>query len=284
MADKKAESIDNEGNELQPSVTTEQHQEKAELSSRDNGTSSSEDDNDGDDDDDEDESSDESDDSDVDITERTDIPEALKPQIERLRALRARMAQSAQENKREIYKEHQRRHENPGEQRRQERKRQEAEKLKRREEYAGDDYERSRFMKYSIDEVQKYEEKKAKAEANTERGFTDYAQVNQRKYEREVAKIKPDLAAYRKEKEESKEGRAGNDVYVPDPRKVDKLVKTVEEQQRKRAKLHKPSIGQEGEDVSYINDRNARFNRKMNRAYDKYTKDIKDNFERGTAM
>ncbi|KAJ1851369.1 hypothetical protein LPJ57_007844, partial [Coemansia sp. RSA 486] len=64
MADKKAESIDNEGNELQPSVTTEQHQEKAELSSRDNGTSSSEDDNDGDDDDDEDESSDERDDSD----------------------------------------------------------------------------------------------------------------------------------------------------------------------------------------------------------------------------
>ncbi|KAJ2637375.1 hypothetical protein GGF40_002408, partial [Coemansia sp. RSA 1286] len=60
MADKKAESTDKEGNGLQPSVTTEQHQERAELSSRDNGTSSSEDDED----DDENESSDESDDSD----------------------------------------------------------------------------------------------------------------------------------------------------------------------------------------------------------------------------
>ncbi|KAJ1648229.1 pre-mRNA-splicing factor SYF2 [Coemansia asiatica] len=279
MSAKQIKSDKNNKNEPQVAETTEQKQkhqkeeeeeeeeehEQAKTSSSSDETNSSDD-----------ESSD--DETPLDITERTDIPDSLKPQIDRLRSLRTRLAQSAQENKREIYKEHQRKNENPGDQRRQERKRREAEKLQKREEYAGDDFERSRFMQYSIEQVQRYEEKRAKGKDNVERGFTDYAQVNQRKYEREVAKIRPDLAAYQREKE------SGRDASVPDPRKVDKLVKTVEEQQRKRAKLNKPSIEQEGEDVSYINDRNARFNRKMNRAYDKYTKDIKDNFERGTAM
>ncbi|KAJ2856217.1 pre-mRNA-splicing factor SYF2 [Coemansia erecta] len=280
MSAKQIKSDKNNKNEPQVAETTEQKQkhqkeeeeeeeeeehEQAKTSSSSDETNSSDD-----------ESSD--DETPLDITERTDIPDSLKPQIDRLRSLRTRLAQSAQENKREIYKEHQRKNENPGDQRRQERKRREAEKLQKREEYTGDDFERSRFMQYSIEQVQRYEEKRAKGKDNVERGFTDYAQVNQRKYEREVAKIRPDLAAYQREKE------SGRDASVPDPRKVDKLVKTVEEQQRKRAKLNKPSIEQEGEDVSYINDRNARFNRKMNRAYDKYTKDIKDNFERGTAM
>ena len=38
------------------------------------------------------------------------------------------------------------------------------------------------------------------------------------------------------------------------------------------------------EDTTYINDKNMRFNRKISRAYDEYTKDIKDNLERGTAL
>ncbi|KAJ1848590.1 pre-mRNA-splicing factor SYF2, partial [Coemansia sp. RSA 2703] len=132
-------------------------------------------------------------------------------------------------------------------------------------------------------QVEKYERKRAKAEANIERGFAGYEQMNQRKYERDVDKIKPDLAAYQREKEMAASGSTG-EAHRPDPRKVDKLAKSIEDQQKRRAGLNKPSIEKEGEDVSYINDRNARFNRKMSRAYDKYTKEIKDNFERGTAL
>ena len=40
----------------------------------------------------------------------------------------------------------------------------------------------------------------------------------------------------------------------------------------------------EASDVSYINDRNERFNRKINRNYDKHTVEIKQNLERGTAL
>ncbi|KAJ2765137.1 pre-mRNA-splicing factor SYF2, partial [Coemansia nantahalensis] len=161
-----------------------------------------------------------------------------------------------------------------------ERKRREAQKLKLREEYAGDDYERSRFWDYSVEQVEQYEEKRRRREDNRERGFTDYSQVNQRKYERDVAKLKPDLARYQRAKDEP----PAESQHRPDPRNVDTLARSVEDQQRRRAALHKPSIAKEGEQVSYINQRNARFNRKMNRAYDKHTKEIRDNFERGTAL
>ncbi|KAJ2157228.1 pre-mRNA-splicing factor SYF2 [Coemansia sp. RSA 552] len=213
--------------------------------------------------------------SDVDVTERSDIPEDLQPQVERLRALRQRLAQSTQDNKKEVYQEHQRKHEDPREQRRQSRKRREAQILQHREEYAGEDYERSRFMDYSIEQVERYEERKRQREENRELGFTDYDQVNQRKYERDVAKIKPNLAAYRQSKQEGSRD---------DPQNVNRLAQAVVEQQKRRARLNKPTIEKEGEDVSYINEHNARFNRKINRAYDKYTKEIRDNFERGTAL
>lgn len=37
-------------------------------------------------------------------------------------------------------------------------------------------------------------------------------------------------------------------------------------------------------EVDYINERNARFNKKIARAFDPYTKEIKDSLERGTAL
>jgi pre-mRNA-splicing factor SYF2 len=40
----------------------------------------------------------------------------------------------------------------------------------------------------------------------------------------------------------------------------------------------------EGSDVSYINQRNKRFNQKISRNYDESTAEIKQNLERGTAL
>lgn len=37
-------------------------------------------------------------------------------------------------------------------------------------------------------------------------------------------------------------------------------------------------------DIDYINDRNKHFNKKIKRAYDKYTVEIRQNLERGTAL
>ncbi|KAJ2461162.1 pre-mRNA-splicing factor SYF2 [Coemansia sp. RSA 2424] len=224
-----------------------------------------------------------------DITERpNDIPTQLQPQVARFLALRQRLQKSQTENQREVYQEHQRKHENTDHhsvRNRRSRKRREAELLQHREQYTGDDYERTRFKDYSIERVEKYEGKQREREENREKGFTDYEQVNSRKYNRDIAKLKPsDLAtaAAAAAHHRQKSGQDGD--HKPEQKNVERLAKTVMDQQKKRATLHKPSIEQEGEDVSYINERNARFNRKMNRAYDKYTKEVKDNFERGTAL
>jgi pre-mRNA-splicing factor SYF2 len=40
----------------------------------------------------------------------------------------------------------------------------------------------------------------------------------------------------------------------------------------------------EGEDVDYINEQNRTFNRKASQAFDKYTVEIRQNLERGTAL
>ena len=40
----------------------------------------------------------------------------------------------------------------------------------------------------------------------------------------------------------------------------------------------------EEEDVNYINERNRGFNKKLERAYDKYTVETRQNLERGTAL
>lgn len=37
-------------------------------------------------------------------------------------------------------------------------------------------------------------------------------------------------------------------------------------------------------DVDYINERNMKFNKKLERFYGQYTSDIKQNLERGTAI
>jgi pre-mRNA-splicing factor SYF2 len=38
------------------------------------------------------------------------------------------------------------------------------------------------------------------------------------------------------------------------------------------------------DDISWINEKNRKFNQKIARFYDKYTKEIRENLERGTAL
>ena len=43
-------------------------------------------------------------------------------------------------------------------------------------------------------------------------------------------------------------------------------------------------IHDEDKDITYINERNRKFNEKIDRSYSKYTQEIKQNLERGTAI
>ena len=52
----------------------------------------------------------------------------------------------------------------------------------------------------------------------------------------------------------------------------------------KRSKYHRRRQHHEDADVDYINERNMKFNQKAERYYGQYTREIKDNLERGTAI
>lgn len=52
----------------------------------------------------------------------------------------------------------------------------------------------------------------------------------------------------------------------------------------KQAKNKRNRLDFEGTDVSYINERNKRFNQKISRNFDEHTAEIRQNLERGTAL
>ena len=55
-------------------------------------------------------------------------------------------------------------------------------------------------------------------------------------------------------------------------------------QVEKRQKFSRRRMHDADADVDYINERNMNFNKKLERFYGDYTKDIRDNLERGTAV
>ncbi|KAL0587112.1 hypothetical protein ABG067_003170 [Albugo candida] len=65
---------------------------------------------------------------------------------------------------------------------------------------------------------------------------------------------------------------------------LDRMSKELEERMKTRKKFSRRRQHYEGEDVDYINDQNRLFNRKASKAFDKYTVEIRQNLERGTAL
>jgi pre-mRNA-splicing factor SYF2 len=71
----------------------------------------------------------------------------------------------------------------------------------------------------------------------------------------------------------------------PKRENVDRLVKDLEQAEEVRLKKRRErGRGDEEGDVTYINDKNKQFNLRLARAYDKYTKEVRESFERGTAI
>ncbi|CAG5866168.1 unnamed protein product [Menidia menidia] len=134
------------------------------------------------------------------------------------------------------------------------------------------------------------EGEKKKKKRNPDQGFAGYAEAQLRQYQRLTKQIRPDLESYAKLREES-----GEDFYptsnslihgthVPTKDGIDRMVEDVEKQIEKRAKYSRRRAYNDDADIDYINERNAKFNKKAERFYGKYTAEIKQNLERGTAV
>jgi pre-mRNA-splicing factor SYF2 len=65
---------------------------------------------------------------------------------------------------------------------------------------------------------------------------------------------------------------------------IDKMVKELKDREEKRKSFSRRRKFNEDKDIDSINDRNEHFNKKIERAFGKYTLEIKNNLERGTAL
>ena len=63
-----------------------------------------------------------------------------------------------------------------------------------------------------------------------------------------------------------------------------RLSQDITDKQEARTKNSRRRMTVEVADIDHINDRNAAFNKKIKRAFDKYTVEIRQNLERGTAV
>ncbi|KAK1306104.1 hypothetical protein QJS10_CPA10g01295 [Acorus calamus] len=75
----------------------------------------------------------------------------------------------------------------------------------------------------------------------------------------------------------------GKAPKIPDEN-IDRMVKELEDRDLKRKAFSRRRRFHEEKDIDSINDRNEHFNKKIERAFGKYTLEIKNNLERGTAL
>ncbi|XP_077006902.1 pre-mRNA-splicing factor SYF2-like [Tamandua tetradactyla] len=152
----------------------------------------------------------------------------------------------------------------------------------------GEDYERMKLLEISAEDAERWERKKKRR--NPDLGFSDYAAAQLRQYHRLTKQIKPDMETY-----ERLRGKHGEEFYptsnsllhgthVPSTEEVDRMVIDLEKQIEKRDKYSRRRPYNDDADIDYINERNAKFNKKAERFYGKYTAEIKQNLERGTAV
>ncbi|XP_014322858.1 pre-mRNA-splicing factor SYF2 isoform X2 [Myotis lucifugus] len=119
----------------------------------------------------------------------------------------------------------------------------------------GEDYEKVKLLEISAEDAERWERKKKRK--NPDLGFSDYAAAQLRQYHRLTKQIKPDMETYERLREKQIE---------------------------KRDKYSRRRPYNDDADIDYINERNAKFNKKAERFYGKYTAEIKQNLERGTAV
>ena len=65
---------------------------------------------------------------------------------------------------------------------------------------------------------------------------------------------------------------------------MDRMVSELVDHENNRNKFSRRRGHIDAADIDYINDRNKHFNQKVGRAFDKYTVEIRQNLERGTAL
>ncbi|XP_073011641.1 uncharacterized protein [Typha latifolia] len=109
-------------------------------------------------------------------------------------------------------------------------------------------------------------------------------------YKKRTKNMEIDMEAYNKAKEADPEFyrdasslQYGKVSKVPEEN-IDRMVKELKDREANRKSFSRRRKFHEEKDIDSINDRNEHFNKKIERAFGKYTLEIKNNLERGTAL
>ena len=251
----------------------------------------------------------------------TNAADKAQERMARFRALQARAKTSSDQNLQEATRETQRLATDPTALTALHRRRDiAAHKLLRAEtEEAGDDFERKRAWDWTAEESERWDRRlKKKAAYRDNNSFQDYRAESNKIYKRQIRDLSaPDLERYGRDKMAAVERAAaagGLDIVEtddgeliaidrdgsfystadsttfaenkPDKAAVDRLVSDLKKAEEVRLRKRRERMAQNGDDgdVTYINEKNKQFNQKLSRFYNKYTADIRESFERGTAI
>lgn len=153
----------------------------------------------------------------------------------------------------------------------------------------GQDYERVKLLSVSAIEAANIEKKKNKR--NPDVGFSDYEAQTARQYNRLVKQLPPrDMVKYEEQKQQFGDAFYGGahtiqqGLHKDTPKAIDNMVKDLQHQISKRKSFSRRRTHNDDADIDYINEKNARFNKKLERFYGEHTVEIKQNLERGTAI
>lgn len=153
----------------------------------------------------------------------------------------------------------------------------------------GKDYDRLKLLEMSAIDAEKLERKKRKK--NPDLGFSTYEAQTSRQYERLVKNMPPpNMERYEKQKQELGAAFYGDPhtmlqrMVKDTPAAIDNMVQDLQQQIEKRKKYSRRRLYNDDGDVDFINERNSKFNKKLERFYGEYTTEIKQNLERGTAI
>ena len=163
------------------------------------------------------------------------------------------------------------------------------EAFKKKCEEEGKDFQREMMRNVGADEAEA-SDRRRRAKDNRDQGFSSFEEASARKYNQLVKSIKPDFERVNAAKEKAGDawyaevGTVVHGVHTDSKAAIDKMANDVKAQVEKREKFSRRRRHDDDADIDYINERNMKFNQKLERFYGNYTQDIKDNLERGTAV
>jgi len=153
----------------------------------------------------------------------------------------------------------------------------------------GKNWEIEKLRNTGADEAEALDKRK-KSKMNPDEGFSSFEAATFRKYAGLTKQIKPDMEVYDKNRVKAGDafyaqaGTVVHGIHKDTPEAIKKMADDVQKQKDKRDKFSRRRRHDPDADIDYINERNMKFNQKLERFYGTYTKDIKDNLERGTAV